>query len=115
LKDELLFIKSLLIPCFDPDNELDTSKKRKDWMRQEAINSHYWDAGISEELIERYGTVKSLDEAERKLEEVKVERLLEKAEENERKHGKKNIIIPSFISRFFLCILLLQIPFLQKL
>jgi hypothetical protein len=32
LKDELLFLKSLLIPCFNPDNELDTSKKRKEWL-----------------------------------------------------------------------------------
>jgi hypothetical protein len=87
LKDKLLFIESLLIPCFDPDNELDTSKKRKDWMRQEAINTN-WDAGISAELIIRYGTVKSLEEAERKLEEVKAERLLERAEENERRQGK---------------------------
>eukprot|EP00601_Ochromonadales_sp_CCMP2298_P024629 CAMPEP_0173282286 /NCGR_PEP_ID=MMETSP1143-20121109/6724_1 /TAXON_ID=483371 /ORGANISM="non described non described, Strain CCMP2298" /LENGTH=568 /DNA_ID=CAMNT_0014219817 /DNA_START=38 /DNA_END=1742 /DNA_ORIENTATION=- len=86
LKDKLLFIESLLIPCFDPDNELDTSKKRKDWMRQEANNIN-WDAGISAELIKRYGTVKSLEEAERKLEDVKAERLLEKAEENERKHA----------------------------
>ncbi len=96
LKDELLFIKSLLIPVFDPDNELDTSKKRKEWMRQEAISTH-WDAGVSAELIKRYGTVKSSEEAERKLEEVKAERLLEKAEENERKLGKSNIICSSFI------------------
>ena len=37
------------------------------------------------ELIERYGTVKSLDEAEMKLE--KTEKLLEKAEEKESKQG----------------------------
>jgi hypothetical protein len=85
LKDKLLFIESLLIPSFNPTNKLDTPEKREEWMRQRAINTH-WDAGISEELIIRYGTVKSLDEAERKLE--KAERLLEKAEENERKQGK---------------------------
>eukprot|EP00975_Prorocentrum_lima_P052684 11041314-Prorocentrum_lima.AAC.1 len=77
LNDELLFIKSLLIPAFDPDNELDTSKKRKEWMRQEAINTG-WDVRVSAELIKRYGTVAS-------LEEVKAERrLVERAEENER-------------------------------
>eukprot|EP01039_Chlorochromonas_danica_P020891 gene20891-25615_t len=77
LKDKLLFIESLLIPAFDPDNELDTSKKRKEWMRQRAINTG-WDAGISGELIIRYGTVAS-------LEEVKAERrLVERAKENER-------------------------------
>ena len=91
LKDKLEFIESLLIPAFDPDNELDSSKKRKEWMRQEAINTN-WDAGVSAELIKRYGTVKSLEEAERKLEEVKAERLLEKAEENARKQGKSSIM-----------------------
>jgi len=50
LKDELLFIKSILIPAFNPDNELDTSKQRKEWMRTRAINTH-WDAGIHEELL----------------------------------------------------------------
>eukprot|EP01040_Poterioochromonas_malhamensis_P015280 gene15281-17082_t len=87
LNDELLFIKSLLIPAFDPDNELDTSKKRKEWMRQRAINTG-WDAGISGELIIRYGTVASLENAEKKLEEVKAERrLVERAEENERQRA----------------------------
>jgi hypothetical protein len=33
-----------------------------------------------------------LEEAERKLEKMKAERLLKKAEENERKRGKSNII-----------------------
>jgi hypothetical protein len=89
LKDELLFIKSLLIPSFDPDKELDTSKKRKEWLETRGVQKK-WSLDILTELIERYGTVKSLDEAERKLE--KAERLLEKAEENERKHGKKSII-----------------------
>jgi hypothetical protein len=85
LNDELLFIKSLLIPAFDPDNELDTSKKRKEWMRQEAINTG-WDAGISGELIIRYGTVAS-------LEEVKAERrLVERAKENERQRGKTSFV-----------------------
>ena len=59
LKTELLFIKSLLIPAFDRDNELDTSKEREEWMRLEA-NDTNWDAGVSTELIERYGTVISL-------------------------------------------------------
>jgi len=54
LKDKLLFIESLLIPAFDPDYELDTSKKRKEWMRQRANNTN-WDAVISAELIIRYG------------------------------------------------------------
>jgi len=86
LKDELLFIKSILIPAFNPDNELDTSKQRKEWMRTRAINTH-WDAGIHEELLIKYGTVKSLDKAElekvemeRKMEKMEMERKLEKVE-----------------------------------
>jgi hypothetical protein len=94
LKDKIEFIESLLIPAFDTDNELDCSKKRKEWMRQEANNTN-WDVGISTELIKRFGTVKSLEEAEMKLE--KAERLLEKAEENERKQGKSSLICSFFI------------------
>ena len=79
LKDELVFIKSILIPAFNPDNELETSKQRNEWMRMRAISTH-WDAGIYEKLLIRYGTVTSLDEAklekaetERKFAEVEVE------------------------------------------
>lgn len=85
LKDKLEFIESLLIPSFDPDNVVGTSKERKKWMTQRAIDTH-WDASISGELIIRYGTVESLEEA--KAERTKVESLLEKAEEKERKQGK---------------------------
>ena len=86
LKDELLFIKSLLIPSFDPDNvDVGTSKERKKWMRDEADNTR-WDVAISTELIKRFGTVDSLEEA--KGERTKVETWLEKAEEKERKQGK---------------------------
>ena len=105
LKDELLFIKSLLIPAFDPDNsEPETSKERKEWMKKRANNTN-WDAGVSAELIKRYGTVNSLEEAkkertkaERLLEkaEEKAERSLEKARENEIGRGKSSIIC-SFI------------------
>ncbi|KAJ1407447.1 hypothetical protein B484DRAFT_423651 [Ochromonadaceae sp. CCMP2298] len=84
LKDKLLFIERLLIPSFDPDNELDTSKKRKEWMGHEANNTE-WGTSISAELIKIYGTVKSLEKAETLFE--KAERLLEKAEENERKQA----------------------------
>ena len=82
LKDEFEFIKSILIPAFNPDNELETSKQRNEWMRMRAISTH-WDAGIYEKLLIRYGTVTSLDEAklkkaetERKFAEVEVERKL---------------------------------------
>ena len=85
LKDELLFIESLLIPSFDPDIIVGTSKERKKWMRDEANNTR-WDVAISTELIKRFGTVDSLEEA--KGERTKVESWLEKAEEKERKQGK---------------------------
>ena len=85
LKDELLFIESLLIPSFDPDIVVGTSKERKKWMRDEANNTR-WDVAISTELIKRFGTVDSLEEA--KGERTKVESWLEKAEEKERKQGK---------------------------
>ena len=87
LKDKLEFIESLLIPAFDPDNELDSSKKRKEWLQARGEQKK-WSVDILAELIERYGTVKSLEEAKR---------LLEKAEENERKQGKSSIICCSFI------------------
>ena len=89
LKDKLEFIESLLIPAFDPDYELDSSKKRKEWLQARGEQKK-WSVDILAELIERYGTVKSLEEA-------KAERLLEKAEENERKQGKSSIICSSFI------------------
>jgi hypothetical protein len=84
LKDELLFIKSLLIPSFNPKNNIDTPEMRDEWLATRAEQKK-WDSEVADELIERYGTVKSLDEA--KEERVKTERLLEKAEGNERKQG----------------------------
>ena len=87
LKDKLDFIESLLIPSYNPRYKLDTPEKRDDWMRDEAIATH-WDEGISAELIKRFGTVDSLERAEKKLEEVKAEILLQKADEKERKQGK---------------------------
>ena len=75
LKDKLEFIESMLIPSFDPRYKLDTPEKRDDWMRDEAIATH-WDEGISAELIKRFGTVDSLERSEKKLEEVKAEILL---------------------------------------
>jgi hypothetical protein len=122
LENKLLFLESLLTPAFDPDNELETSKERKEWMKKEANNTN-WDAGVSAELIKRYGTVNSLAEAkaekaeakaemekaeakaERALEkaEAKAEREMEKAEENERKRGKSSII---YSSSSFSCLLI---------
>jgi hypothetical protein len=92
LKDKVLFIESLLIPSFNPTSKLDTPEKREEWMRQRANNIN-WDAGISAELIIRYGTVKSLEEAkaerkEAKAERKEAERLLERAEDYERRQGK---------------------------
>ena len=111
LKDEILFIKSLLVPAFDPDNKKETPKERKKWMKKEA-NKTNWDAGVSAELIKRYGTVNSLEEAkkertkaERLLEkaEEKAERSLEKARENEIGRGTSSIICSS---SSFSCLLL---------
>ena len=100
LKDKLDFIESLLIPSYNPRYKLDTPEKRDDWMREEAIATH-WDKDISGELIIRYGTVDSLEKAKGELEEVKAEI---KAEESERKEGqsKRHLFIhrslPCFIS-----------------
>ena len=85
LKDKLDFIESLLIPSYNPRYKLDTPEKRDDWMRDEAIATH-WDEGISAELIKRFGTVDSLEKAKGELEKVEI--LLEKADEKERKQGK---------------------------
>ena len=105
LKDKLLFIKSLLIPAFDPDNELETSKKRKKWLETRGVQKR-WSLDILTELIERYGMVKSLEEAERKLE--KAERLLEEEEENERKQSK-NHLFTLIVLRLFLSIIIMLI------
>ncbi len=94
LKNELLFIKSLLIPSFNPTNKLDTPEKREEWLETRGVQKK-WSLDILTELIERYGTVNSLEKAERLLE--KAERLLEKAEENERKQGKAMRHLFSFI------------------
>ena len=105
LKDKLLFMKSLLIPAFDPDNELETSKKRKKWLETRGVQKR-WSLDILTELIERYGMVKSLEEAERKLE--KAERLLEEEEENERKQSK-NHLFTLIVIRLFLSIIIMLI------
>lgn len=55
-------------------------------MRREAIQTN-WDMIVAAELIERYGTVQNLNEA--KEEKEKVKNLLEIAEENLRRQGKK--------------------------
>ena len=103
LNDELLFIKSLLIPAFDPDNELETSKKRKKWLQTRGVEKK-WSLEILTELIERYGTIVSLEEVENELEKVQAERLLEKAEEKKRKHGK-NHLFTLIVLRLFLSII----------
>ena len=105
LKDKLLFMKSLLIPAFDPDNELETSKKRKKWLETRGVQKR-WSLDILTELIERYGMVKSLEEA--KAEKAKAERLLEKAEENERKQSK-NHLFTLIVIRLFLSIIIMLI------
>ena len=87
-KDKVEFIESLLIPAFNTKNALDTPVKRDEWLANRAEQKK-WNSEVAGELIERYGAVKSLEEAEKKLEGVKAERLLEKAEENESKQGKK--------------------------
>lgn len=85
LKNKLLFIESLLIPAFNLKNKLDTPAKRDEWLANRAEQKKR-DPEVAAELIERYGTVNSLEEA--KAERTKVEGLLEKAEENERKQGR---------------------------
>jgi uncharacterized membrane protein len=52
--------------------------------------------------------VKSLEEAENKLEKVQAERLLEKAEEKKRKHGK-NHLFTLIVLRLFLSIIIMLI------
>lgn len=89
LQTEILFIKSLLIPAFDPDIELDDWNKRKEWMTVRAQHKK-WDE-VANELIERCGTISSLKEANEK--KVKTERLIERAEENERQRGRSNFVL----------------------
>ena len=57
-------------------------------MAEVSRQAEKWNLDVLAELVDRYGMVKSLEEAERKLEGVKAERLLEKAaEEEESKQG----------------------------
>jgi len=65
-----------------------------------------WSLEILTELIERYGTIVSLEEA--KAEKVQAERLLEKAEEKKRKHGK-NHLFTLIVLRPFLSIIIMLI------
>ena len=110
LKDKLLFIESLLIPAFNPKNQLDTPEKREEWLETRGVQKK-WSLEILTELIERYGTVNSLKKAEKKLEEVKAERLLEKAEENERKLGKSSKVSIFHIHRSSPCLLSFTVYF----
>jgi hypothetical protein len=88
LSDKILFIESLLIPAFNPKNKIDTSEKREEWLQTRGVQKK-WNLEIVTELIERYCTVNSLEEA-------KAERLL-LLEENQRKLGKSSIICSPFI------------------
>ena len=105
LKDKLLFIESLLIPAFNPKNQLDTPEKREEWLETRGVQKK-WSLEILTELIERYGTVNSLEKAEKKLDEA--ERLLEKAEENERKLGKSSKVSIFHIHRSSPCFCLFR-------
>lgn len=75
LNEKLLFIESLLIPAFDPDNELDSSKKRKEWIATQSEEKK-WGSEVALKLIETDGAVENLAEA--KAAGAKVERSLER-------------------------------------
>ena len=88
LKDKLDFIESILIPSFDENYQLDSSKKRKDWMKQEASMTN-WNMVMAAELIKRYGTVGTLEQAARYEVEVTAKMLKEKWAEKDTKQGMK--------------------------
>ncbi len=66
-KDKLEFIASLLIPSFNPKNKLNTPEERDAWLQTRGEQKK-WRMDILAELIERYGMVISLEEAEARLE-----------------------------------------------
>ncbi len=80
LKDKLDFIESLLVPSFNSKHNLETSEKRDEWLAKCAKQKR-WDDELAAELIEQFGTVANLAEAE--LERDKVVRL----QKYERKQG----------------------------
>lgn len=89
LKDKLLFIESLLVPSFNHKNKLNTPEAREEWLKTRGVQKK-WNEEHLEELIERHGTILTLEEA--KAEKTKVEGMLEK----ESKQGK-NFIRSTFI------------------
>lgn len=85
LYETALFIESILVPSFNPDHTLDTSSKRTGWMREETVRLN-WDAAISSELVDTYGSVSSIIDAETLLDDVRAKlRLQEQEKERERK------------------------------
>ena len=75
-------------------------RERNGYMKTRGVEKK-WSLEILTELIERYGMVKSLEEA-------KAERLLKKAEEKKRKHGK-NHLFTLIVLRLFLSIIIMLI------
>jgi hypothetical protein len=72
LDEEIQFLKSVVIPSFDGDRELKTSKERKEWMRLKA--EKYLTIDKANELMDRFSTISTLEMAEEKLLEAKQER-----------------------------------------
>jgi hypothetical protein len=68
IKQEVAFIKRMLIPSFDADRHLTTTLARKEWMSNRAKEKN-WDPVLAAELIDMYGLVDSLNKAEEKLKE----------------------------------------------
>lgn len=79
-----MFLKSIVIPSFDEDLSFSTSKERKAWMRKKEDQRFAWmeekvvrlplSKEKVDELMDRFSTVKSLTEAEMKLEKLQLRR-----------------------------------------
>jgi hypothetical protein len=78
LDEGVQFLESVVIPSFDGDRELKTSKERKEWMRLKA--EKYLTIDKANELMDRFSTISTLEMAEEK------ERLLEAKQERQQQH-----------------------------
>jgi hypothetical protein len=72
LDKKIDFLESVVIPSFDEDLGLKTSKERKDWMKVKA--EKYVTKEEADELMDRFSTIYTLEKAEFKLSEAKQER-----------------------------------------
>eukprot|EP00981_Chlorochromonas_danica_P013835 scaffold6913_cov169-Ochromonas_danica.AAC.1 len=92
VNEEIQFVRSILIPSFDKDNQFKTSKERKEWIKATAKDDG-WPENMATLLNRIYSTISSLDEAKAEKEklEAKQERQHQTAASGGLESGIKEI------------------------